>query len=155
MRLTEDIFLSIIDTVFAGGEKLKRFKDWLIRFMYGRYGVDQLYYGLFGLWIILTVVGTFTRSIIVSAITSVIVVFMIFRTFSKNHTARRRENEVFMKLWRPIRNWFTYQRDKFRDRKTSRYRKCPACRAIIKFPNKKGKHTAVCPKCKHRFNVKI
>ena len=57
MRLTEDIFLSIIDTVFAGGEKLKRFKDWLIRFMYGRYGVDQLYYGLFGLWIILTVVG--------------------------------------------------------------------------------------------------
>ncbi len=134
---------------------MKRFRDWIFRFMYGRYGVDQLYYGLFFLWIILTVVGVFTRSIIVSAITSVVVVIMFFRMLSKNHAARRRENEAFLKLWRPIRNWFTFQRDKFRDRKTSRYRKCPACRAIIKFPNKKGKHTAVCPKCKHRFNVKI
>ena len=134
---------------------MRRFGAWLVRFMYGRYGVDQLYHALFYLWLILTVVGFFIRSIIVSAITTVVVVIMFFRMLSKNHAARRRENEVFMKLWRPIRNWFTFQRDKFRDRKTARYRKCPACRAIIKFPNKKGKHTAVCPKCKHRFNVKI
>ena len=134
---------------------MKRFRDRLIRFMYGRYGVDELYHGLFYLWIVLAIVGIFTHSIIVSALTTVIMVIIFFRMLSKNHAARRRENEAFLKLWRPVKNWFTFQRDKFRDRKTARYRKCPACRAIIKFPNKKGKHTAVCPKCKHRFNVKI
>ena len=123
--------------------------------MYGRYGVDELYHGLFYLWLILTVVRLGARSLVMSVITTVILVIMFYRVLSKDHMARRRENEVFLKFWKPVKGWFILQRDKVRDRKTSRYRKCPSCRAIIKFPNKKGKHTAVCPKCGHRFNVKI
>ncbi len=134
---------------------MKKVKDFLIKFMYGRYGVDELYYGLFFLWLILTVVGALTGSVAVSLLTSFALVFMLYRMLSRNYARRRRENEVFLKLWRPVKSWFILQRDRIRDYKTARYRKCPSCKAIIKFPNKKGKHTAVCPKCGNRFNVKV
>ena len=32
---------------------MKNFRQKLMSFMYGRYGVDELYYGLFGLWLAL------------------------------------------------------------------------------------------------------
>lgn len=132
-----------------------KLKQKIISFMYGRYGIDELYFGLFAILIILSFINMFLVSGIVSALMSLVGIFMVYRCFSKNHIKRKKENALFLKVWYPVRNWFTFQRDKFRDRKTSRYKKCPACRAIIKFPNKKGKHTAVCPKCQSRFNVKI
>lgn len=35
------------------------------------------------------------------------------------------------------------------------FRICPECMANLRLPKKKGKHTVVCPRCKHRFEVKI
>lgn len=35
------------------------------------------------------------------------------------------------------------------------FRICPECKANIRLPKKKGKHTVVCPRCKCRFEVKI
>ena len=35
------------------------------------------------------------------------------------------------------------------------FRICPECRANIRLPKKKGKHTVVCPRCKCRIEVKI
>ena len=134
---------------------MNKFTQKLAVFMYGRYGIDELYYGLFGLWITLMLINVVADSIILAFITSVIAAYQIFRFFSKNREKRRRENEVFLKLWKPVKSWFILQRDRFRDRKTSRYRKCPNCKAILKLPNKKGKHTTVCPKCGTRFDVKI
>ena len=134
---------------------MNKFTQKLAVFMYGRYGIDELYYGLFGLWIALMLINVVADSIILAFITSVIAAYQIFRFFSKNREKRRRENEVFLKLWKPVKSWFILQRDRFRDRKTSRYRKCPNCKAILKLPNKKGKHTTACPKCGNRFDVKI
>jgi len=34
-------------------------------------------------------------------------------------------------------------------------RTCPNCRATIKLPRKKGKHTCTCPKCRVDFKVKV
>jgi len=127
----------------------------MMAFMYGRYGVDELYYGLFALWGITAVINIFTQSVIVSLIGAAAAVFMIFRFLSKNTAKRRRENDAFLKLWKPVKSWFILQRDRLRDRKTARYRKCPKCRAILKLPNKKGKHTTSCPKCGNRFDVRI
>jgi len=127
----------------------------MMAFMYGRYGVDELYYGLFALWGITAVINIFTQSVIVSLIGAAAAVFMIFRFLSKNTAKRRRENDAFLKLWKPVKSWFILQRDRLRDRKTARYRKCPKCRAILKLPNKRGKHTTSCPKCGNRFDVRI
>lgn len=127
----------------------------MMAFMVGRYGVDELYYGLFALWGITALINIFAQSAIVSLIGTAAAVFMIFRFLSKNTAKRRRENEAFLKLWKPMKSWFILQRDRFRDRKTARYRKCPKCKAILKLPNKKGNHTTSCPKCGNRFDVRI
>ncbi|MBQ2726839.1 MAG: hypothetical protein IJF78_14135 [Clostridia bacterium] len=134
---------------------MNNFKTKFIRFMYGRYGIDQLYGALFAAWCVIAVINCFVNSIILSILGTVLAVWMIWRTLSRNIQKRRAENEKFLILWKPVKSWLVFQRDRFRDRKTARYRKCSHCRAIVKLPVKKGKHTVVCPRCKGRFDVRI
>lgn len=123
--------------------------------MYGRYGTDELYIALFFFWLVLVVINAFVHSTIITLIAFAVILYSLFRSMSKNREKRIRENQIFLKLWRPVKNWFSYQHDRFRDRKTARYRKCKHCRVIIKLPNKRGRHTVVCPKCREKFDVHI
>lgn len=123
--------------------------------MVGRYGMDEMYIGLLVLWLLITAVNGFVHSAFLSIVSFAVLVFGLYRFMSRKHDKRRRENEVFLKLWKPLKAWFTLQRDRFRDRKTARYRKCKHCKAIIKLPNKKGKHSVRCPKCGELFDVRI
>lgn len=134
---------------------MNKFTRKLMEFMYGRYGTDELYYGLFALWAVVTLVNFFVKSKIIYAAASLIIIFMLYRTLSKKIEARRRENAVFLKIWKPVKNCFLFWRDRIRGIKTFRYRKCPKCGAILKLPNKKGKHTTTCPRCHNRFDVRI
>ena len=131
-----------------------KFKQAMYRFLYGRYGTDTLNKTLLWVYIALVVIYTVVSLFVTSAIFTLIylilslslVVWNISRTFSRNIAARRRENERFCGFFRLIRN-------KHRDRKTHVYKKCPACRAVLRLPKAKGKHAVVCPRCKHRFFV--
>ena len=134
---------------------MNNFKQKLIQFMIGRYGMDEMYIGLVAVWFFLTVVNSFVQSTLLSLLGTAVLIFGLYRFMSRNHAKRRAENEKFLKLWRPVKNWLMFQRDRFRDRKTARYRKCKHCKAIIKLPNQKGKHTVRCPKCGERFDVRI
>jgi DNA-directed RNA polymerase subunit RPC12/RpoP len=134
---------------------MNNFRQKLIRFMIGRYGMDEMYLGLFGVWFAITLVNAFVHSVILNLLAFAALMWGLFRFLSRNHAKRRAENEKFLRLWRPVKNWLTFQRDRFRDRKTARYRKCRHCKAIVKLPNKKGKHTVRCPKCGERFDVRI
>ena len=134
---------------------MNNFKQKLIQFMIGRYGMDEMYIGLVAVWFFLTVINSFVQSTLLSFLGTAVLIFGLYRFMSRNHAKRRAENEKFLKLWRPVKNWLTFQRDRFRDRKTARYRKCKHCKAIIKLPNQKGKHTVRCPKCGERFDVRI
>ncbi len=127
--------------------------------MYGRYGTDTLnkvYLGIYvAVVLIYSVVSLFITDPKISAIltacylllTLLLIVLIFFRMFSRNVAKRRRENETFCGFFRLLRN-------RFRDRKTHVYRKCPKCRAVLRLPKAKGKHTVVCPRCKERFRVK-
>ena len=125
------------------------------RFMYGRYGTDTLSKVILGVYfafvLICTIVSIFVRSIWFSlfyyVVASALVVWMFSRMFSKNIVARKRENDKFC-------GFFRLRRNKFRDRKTHVYRKCPTCKAVLRLPKAKGKHFVVCPRCKNRFEVK-
>lgn len=123
--------------------------------MYGRYGNDQLNTALLVLYIILAVVDLIVPNLAVSILMLALIITIFVRMFSRNIYRRRNENERFLKIWRPIGSWIKFQRDKFRDRKTHAYRKCPDCKAILRLPRKPGSHTVSCPKCKKRFDVKI
>ena len=134
---------------------MKNFRQKLMSFMYGRYGVDELYYGLFGLWIALIIVNMFVRSYIIYLLETAVIIYSLWRMLSKKKDKRRRENEAFLKLWNPTKSWFILQKDRIRDIKNFRYRRCPKCHAILKLPNKRGKHTTRCPKCGDKFDVRI
>ena len=132
-----------------------RFKEKLIRFMYGRYGSDNLYRFLTVVFYVLFVINLFLGSYILSALTMAVLFYATFRVFSRNIIARRRENDKYLKIKASFCGFFKLGRDRFKDRKTHVYRKCPACHSVLRFKRTKGKHTAVCPKCSHRFNVKV
>ena len=135
------------------------FKNKLYRFMYGRYGGDTLNKVLLGVYVglVLTfsVVSLLVKNPLASLILNIcyfavsvaLVVWIFSRILSRNIQKRRRENERFCGFFRLIRN-------RFRDRKTHVYRKCPKCRAVLRLPKAKGKHPVVCPRCKHHFEVR-
>ncbi len=134
---------------------MNRLRDKLISFMYGRYGVDQLYIFLFVVYFALFILNCFLSSLTVNIISVLLLAFAIFRSMSKNYPKRRRENEQFLRLYRPFKSEMILLKDRVKDFRTARYRKCPHCRITIRLPNKKGKHTVVCPKCRERMNVNI
>lgn len=134
---------------------MNKFKQKMMQFMMGRYGIDPMYFGLFALWGVLAVVNAFVHSMLLYVLGLAVLGYMIWRSLSRNIAGRRAENEKFLKVWYPVRNWFMYQRDRLRDVRTARYRKCSHCKAIVKLPNRRGKHTVVCPRCRERFNVHI
>ena len=131
-----------------------KFKNKLYRFMYGRYGSDTLNKVLIIIYAVVVVVFTilslfidsvwFSFAYFVASVTLIYITF--FRMFSRNIQKRRRENEKFC-------GFFKLRRNKFRDRKTHVYKKCPHCKAVLRLPKAKGKHTVICPRCKNRFNV--
>lgn len=133
------------------------------QFMYGRYGMDKLNIGLLILWLAVNILNTvFFRNWIVQLVTYLIVALIIFRCLSKNIEQRKRENDVFMfwcckakPLFIKIKDWFKLQGRKFADRKTHRYIKCPYCKATIRVPFSKGKHTVKCPRCSEDFKTNI
>jgi hypothetical protein len=94
-------------TVLIGVSEMKNFKDKLVRFMSGRYGIDQLYYALLAVFFVLAVADALIRSPTISALLGILIygvlIWMVFRTFSRNVYQRRLENEKFMKLWNPVK----------------------------------------------------
>ncbi len=132
-----------------------KFSNGLARFFYGRYGNDTLNKFLMVLYLICVVAVTILSYIIQSAVftlvgwtvTLAIFIWSFYRTMSRNIYKRRRENERFC-------GFFKLRKNKFRDRKTHVYRKCPKCKAVLRLPKAKGKHFVNCPKCRNRFQTK-
>ena len=127
----------------------------IARFMMGRNGSDRLNYFILCVTAVLSLINIFTRSLIVSTVTLTLMCICIFRTFSKNLYARRRENQKYVTALSSFRNSFKLLKNKFKDRKTHVYRKCTKCKATLRLSKKKGKHTVVYPRCNERFDVKI
>lgn len=132
----------------------RKLMDRFNRFMYGRYGADPLFYALILLYVVFTVFARlFSPLFLLLAYAAVI--WAIYRYFSTDIYKRREENRKFLGIWQKIKNYFAYLRDRFRDRKVCRYRKCKYCHAALRLPIKKGKHSVKCPRCGKSFDVHI
>lgn len=127
-------------------------RNWLQRFMYGRYGVDQLSIGILVVFILLTVIGIFVRIPYIEVVYVLLLVLCYFRMFSRNIYKRRAENTKFMKFWGPIASFFKRKKQHFHDRKTHKYFQCPNCKQELRVPKGKGEITVTCPKCKTKFD---
>ena len=133
---------------------MNNFINKLTKFMYGRYGVDELYYFLLIICLIIIILNIFIKSSILTLIEFIILILATFRYLSKNISKRKKENKRYLYIKDKILNYFNYQRRKYNDRNTHMYKKCPKCKQKIRLPLKKGKHTVKCPNCSHKFEVK-
>ena len=124
---------------------MNRFKQWLQRFMMGRYGTDKLNIWILGAGMVLAILSVFTLfpfNAILSAGAYALMGWAIFRTLSRNTYKRYRENRRFLMFF-----------DRIKDRE-HRYFDCPKCRQPVRVPRKKGKIMITCPKCRERFQKK-
>ena len=133
---------------------MDKYKQKLYRFMYGRYGNDVL--NTFLLFII--VIGIlcnsfFIHKAIFTYIIWVILFLNIWRTYSRNITQRRKENDVFLRYIRPFRRYFFLLRRRMQD-KDNKYYLCRKCQQMVRVPKGRGKITITCPVCKNKFSKK-
>ena len=138
-----------------GGPYRRSLRDRLYSFMYGRYGGDALGRALLVCYLILFVPNLILRSSTIYLLGYALIVYALFRMLSKNITARRRENDWYLKRKGSVRTFFALQKNKWRDRKTHVYHRCPHCKSTLRLPRVKGSHTVNCPRCHTRFDMKI
>ena len=132
----------------------------IVRFMYGRNGMDQLNRALFwvyiALWLagsILSVMGLDVLSAIFNVVLYVLLVVIVFRMFSKNLYKRREENSKFLqKTWK-IRSQIGGAKARHAD-KDHKYFTCKQCKTICRVPVGKGKIIITCPKCHAQIQAK-
>ena len=122
---------------------MNKIRGWLQRFMAGRYGTDKLNMYILGAGVaacVLTILLPWVLAdLILTVLSYGLMIWAIFRTFSRNTYRRYQENRRFL-LW--------LGQIKDRDHK---YFHCPKCRQPVRLPKGKGKIAITCPKCGEKF----
>ena len=72
---------------------MNSFRNKLYHFMYGRYGIDDLYRVGIILYFVLFVINIWLKSNLINLFEFLILCIIIFRSFSKNIKARRKEKD--------------------------------------------------------------
>ena len=126
-------------------------------FMQGRNGDDALNHFLSILGIVLIFLSFFGRLwaplSLLTLVAMVVLLWSIFRMFSRNIYKRQRENDRFLNLFKPLRKKTNIYRNMWRERATYSYYKCPQCKSYVRLRKPpKGKKIAVrCSKCNNEF----
>ncbi len=128
-------------------------RNTLQRFMYGRYGNDQLNLFLMGLYLLIYLVSLFVRSGLLYWVGMALLAVILFRQLSRNIERRQMENAKFMRAAGPFLSWLHLRRTIRRD-KEHIYFKCPSCGQQLRVPRGKGKITVTCRNCGASFQEK-
>ena len=123
----------------------------LARFMTGRNGMDNLaYHALWGS-VIFSLLSIFLP---VGFISTVLLVYAVFRMLSRNIGKRQAENARYIqfceKLGREVRQFFA----RLKGMKTHKYFRCPSCRNRLRMKRGSGEKTITCPVCRSQFQQK-
>jgi predicted SprT family Zn-dependent metalloprotease len=132
-------------------EEYDNMREKFYRFMQGRYGQDQFYRFLIGAALVSIVLNLFFQSRILSLIGWVLLIYAVFRAFSKNYQARYAENQKYLQMTAKARYWLDQQKKLHAERKVHHIYTCPKCKQKIRIPKGKGKIMVRCPKCQHEF----
>ncbi len=123
------------------------------RFMYGRYGVDQLNIFLLIAAVILNLIALLLSGIgragnsaicailgmLVNVVSYGLLIWYLFRFLSRNLEKRILENRRFLT-----------RKARLLDRQ-HRYYRCPNCKQTVRVPRGRGKICIKCPKCSEKF----
>lgn len=152
---------------------MNRLGAWLVNFMRGRYGFDQLgqalSVGVVVLWIFSVLFGVLSNflghwaawaSSILNWMGLILLAIMIFRMLSRNVEKRRAENDAFLqRKSRRAQRRQSDTKDMSSDTKTSHdqqylYLDCGFCGQRMRVPSGKGKVAVKCPSCGEKTIVK-
>lgn len=131
-------------------------KEKLQRFMMGRYGVDELGKALNAVALVCLLISMFGSKIPALYVTFyyvglLLLIFNCYRIFSKNVSKRYAENQKYRTFsYRMVTKWDA-AKNRFAQRKTYRFFKCPDCKQRVRVPKGRGKICITCPKCKREF----
>lgn len=122
----------------------RRIGDWFRNFMIGRYGSDKLNTYLLIAGVVLMLIGALLGqggglASWCSLLSYIPLFWCIFRMYSRNIEARRRENAA-------VQNFLAHLRDR-----EHRYYRCPRCRQTVRVPRRRGRINIRCPKCGEQF----
>ena len=121
----------------------------LQQFMYGRYGLDELSKVLNIVSLALWVVSLFVPYLY--PVVLALLIWTTFRTYSRNIYSRQKELNKYLQIKGRIKQFFKLQKDKWINRHTHKYYKCPSCKANLRVPRNRGKIEISCPKCHTKF----
>jgi len=127
-----------------------KFIDKFRKFMYGRYGIDELYNFLFYSYIFLCIINLFIKSTVILIIEFFMFILMIYRVFSKKINIRKKENKIYLNIKNKFIKPFINIERNLKD-KQHVYVKCFKCKTTLKLPlpSKIGIKHAKCPSCKN------
>ena len=112
-------------------------------FMAGRYGTDRLNMVILTAGLVVCLVSAFIKApmvnLLLTAISYALMIWAIFRSFSRQTYKRYQENRKFLQFF-----------DRMKDR-DHRYFDCPKCRQVVRVPRGKGKISITCPRCREKF----
>ncbi len=127
---------------------MNRLREKFARFMYGRYGVDELGRTLLYVLLGMIVISMFVEGSLINLLTWALLIFAYYRMFSKNHAQRYAENQKYLQLKNKVIARF---RGGVRTDREHRIFKCPTCGQKVRVPRGKGKISIHCPKCQNDF----
>lgn len=116
---------------------LQKFKESMRRFLAGRYGSDALGYTLMGVGLALLLLSNLLPMLVIPSY--LLLIFYIYRCYSRQIAKRRSENTRFLAFFRPLTD------------RSNRYFRCPHCRQTVRVPRGKGRIRIHCPQCRTGF----
>lgn len=137
------------------GNFMNNLRNRMARFMYGRYGLDQLGRFLNGALLVCLVVSLLLggRGLgrMLYYVALVLLIASYFRMFSKNTGARYQENVKFLALKRKVAGPLSREWAHLKQRKTHVFFKCPSCGQKMRTLKGQGEKHVTCPKCHAQF----
>lgn len=125
-------------------------REKLQRFMWGRYGNDQL-----NRFLMITVLFFLVLSMIFRGpfyfIALAALIYSYFRMFSRNITKRAAENQWYLQKTMKARGWFRKKKRELSQMKQYHIYKCPKCKQKIRVPRGRGRIAITCRKCGTEF----
>lgn len=130
-------------------------KEKLLAMVEGRNGLDFWNYIIIAVDIALIAVSILTDKYLPLVFAFLLIVLFLFRALSRNLEKRQKECRFFSDASRAILRQHKLNVMRWKDRKTHVYKKCPACRKVLRVKRRKGKKDIHCPYCNTDFQIVI
>ena len=131
-------------------------------FMEGRYRGDELNIVILACAVtvgiaaaIVSVFGNIWAAIALWLLWGGLLALATWRALSKNVHMRMAANRKYLSVKEGFLDFFSLQFHRIKDRKTHIYKRCPACKTVLRLPRKPGEHGVTCGKCGHKFRATV